>query len=169
MPIVKSIDGVEPIMHPSVWIAENATVTGDVTMGSDCSVWYTAVIRGDVNAIQIGSGVNIQDGAIVHGSTGGPPTVIGDRVSVGHRAIIHGCVIEPDALIGMGAIVLDRVVVQSGSIVAAGAVVTAGTIVESGTIYAGIPARKIKKIDLPTRKRYIEEISKGYISLKDLQ
>lgn len=167
MPIIKPIQSVQPVIHPTAWLAANATLVGSIEIGADSSVWYQAIIRGDVNHIHIGQGVNIQDAAIVHGSTGGPDTVIGDYVSVGHRAIIHGCVIKPHALIGMGAIVLDDVVVESESLVAAGAVVVGGTRVESGYIYAGTPARKIKALSPLAIDRMIRETAQGYIQLKE--
>ena len=136
-----------PRFGENCYLAENATVVGDVEMGNDCSVRFTAVVRGDVNYIKIGNKVNIQDGAIIHCTYQKHPTNIGNFVSIGHRAIVHGCTIEDNVLIGMGAIVMDNVVVKSNSIIAAGSVVLENTVVESGTIYAGIPAKKVKDID----------------------
>jgi carbonic anhydrase/acetyltransferase-like protein (isoleucine patch superfamily) len=169
MAIVKTINGHTPRMGTGTWLAENAVVTGDVVIGDNCSVWYHAVIRGDVNHIEIGDNTNVQDGAVVHGSTGGPPTVVGSDVSIGHRAIVHGCIIEDAVLIGMGAIVLDLAVVKTGAIVAAGAVVTGGKVLEGGYIYAGTPARPIKPITEAMRQSYIAEIAAGYTQLKNLQ
>lgn len=156
-------------MGDGTWLAENAVVTGDVILGTQCSIWYHAVIRGDVNGIRIGHQVNVQDGAIIHGRTRGPDTVIGDRVSIGHRAIVHGCVVEDDVLIGMGAIVLDMAIIRSGAIIAAGAVVTGGRDFEGGYIYAGTPARPIKPITTDMTDTYINDIAQGYVQLKDLQ
>jgi len=142
MALIQSVKGVLPVIPESCFLAENATVLGDVRMGADCSVWYNAVIRGDVNSIEIGNEVNIQDGVVIHCTYQKAATKIGNRVSVGHKAILHGCTIEDNVLIGMGAIVMDHVVVESGSIIGAGAIVVSGTRVEKNTIYAGIPAKK---------------------------
>ena len=169
MALIKSIKGKSPSIGEGTWIAENATLTGSIEVGQSCSIWYQAVIRGDVNHIRIGDRVNIQDGAIVHGSTNGPDTVIGNGVSIGHKAIVHGCVIQDNVLVGMGAIVLDNVVVESESLIAAGAVVVGGTTVESGFIYAGTPAKKIKKLSPEEIQRYIYETGAGYVQLKDWQ
>ena len=141
------VNGITPKISKTCWVAENATVTGDVKIGEESSIWFQTVIRGDVNKIKIGNRVNIQDASIVHGTTGGRDTIIGNDVSIGHRAIIHGCTLEDNVLIGMGAIILDNVVVQSNVIVGAGAVVTGGSILESGFLYAGIPAKKIKPLE----------------------
>lgn len=169
MALIKEQFGKSPQIDKTSWVAENATITGDVSIGKSSSIWYQAVIRGDVNHIEIGDRVNIQDGAIVHGSTNGPDTVIGNDVSIGHRAIIHGCVIQERALIGMGAIVLDNVIVESESLVAAGAVVVGGTRVESGYIYAGTPAKKIKKMSSAQIDQFINKTAEGYVQLKDFQ
>jgi len=162
MALIKPLNGIQPKYDKSCWFAENAVVVGDVQMGKECTIWYHAVIRGDVNSIKIGNKVNIQDHAMIHCTYKTAETVIGDNVSIGHRAIIHGCTLEDNTLIGMGAIVMDHVIVQEGSIVAAGAVVVENTIVESGYIYAGIPARKIK----PTgdRKGMISRIAENYVT-----
>lgn len=169
MALVKSIGGQAPRIGRTSWLAENAVVTGNVVIGDHCSVWYHAIIRGDVNPIVIGDSTNVQDGAVIHGSTGGPPTVIGSEVSIGHRAIVHGCTIEDTVLIGMGAIVLDLAIVKSGAIVAAGAVVTGGKVLEGGYVYAGTPARPIKAVTASMRQSYIRDIAAGYTQLKDLQ
>jgi carbonic anhydrase/acetyltransferase-like protein (isoleucine patch superfamily) len=161
--ILKSINGKSPIIPEDCYIAENATIVGDVTFGSSCSVWFNAVLRGDVHWIKIGNKVNIQDGAVVHCTYQKHPTSIGNNVSIGHNAIVHGCTIEDNVLIGMGAIVMDNCRIESHSIVAAGAVVTQNTVVESGTIYAGVPARKVKDIDQSNFAGEIERISTNYV------
>jgi carbonic anhydrase/acetyltransferase-like protein (isoleucine patch superfamily) len=146
MPLILPIKGVSPTIGPEGYIAENATIVGDVVLGSECTVWFNAVIRGDVNAIRIGNKTNIQDGAVIHCTYEKTATIIGNNVSIGHNAIVHGCVVEDNVLIGMGAIVMDNVVVQKNCIVAAGAVVLENTICESGFIYAGVPAKKVKPV-----------------------
>lgn len=165
--IIKAVNGKMPQMGKNCFVAENATIVGDVTMGDDCSVWFTAVVRGDVHYIKIGNKTNIQDGAIIHCTYQKAPTVIGNNVSIGHRAIVHGCTIEDNVLIGMGAIVMDHAVVKSNSIVAAGAVVLENTIVESNSIYAGAPAKKVKQLDEQNFKNLIERIGNNYIMYAD--
>lgn len=161
--IIKSVNGKSPAINEDCYIAENATIVGEVTIGSKCSVWYNAVIRGDVNFITIGDKVNIQDGAIIHCTYEKHPTIIGNNVSIGHNAIVHGCTIKNNVLIGMGAIVMDNCVVESNSIIAAGAVLTQNTIVPSGTIYAGVPAKKVKDIDQSDFAGEIDRISNNYV------
>ncbi|HLP65310.1 gamma carbonic anhydrase family protein [Flavobacterium sp.] len=161
--IIKSVNGKSPNIPDDCYVAENATIVGDVQMGSQCSVWFNAVIRGDVHYIKIGSKVNIQDGAIIHATYQKHPTNIGNNVSIGHNAIVHGCTLHDNVLIGMGAIVMDNCVVESNSIVAAGAVVTQNTVVESGTIYAGVPAKKVKDINASDFAGEIERISNNYV------
>lgn len=161
--IVKAVNGKSPQIPEDCFIAENATIVGDVVLGESCSVWYNAVIRGDVHYIKIGNKVNIQDGAIIHCTYQKHPTEIGNNVSIGHNAIVHGCKIHDNVLIGMGAIVMDNCVIESNSIVAAGAVVIQNTIVESGTIYAGIPAKKVKDISQSDFAGEIERISNNYV------
>ncbi|MDQ5928706.1 MAG: hypothetical protein QG594_481 [Bacteroidota bacterium] len=161
--LIKSIKGKSPQIPDDCYIAENATIVGEVSFGHSCSVWFNAVIRGDVNFIKIGNKVNIQDGVMVHCTYQKHPTIIGDNVSIGHNAIVHGCVIENNVLIGMGAIVMDNCVVKSNSIIAAGAVVTQNTIVESGTIWAGVPAKKVKDINESNFAGEIERISNNYV------
>jgi carbonic anhydrase/acetyltransferase-like protein (isoleucine patch superfamily) len=161
--ILKSINGKAPIISSDCYVAENATIIGDVTIGEQCSVWFNAIIRGDVNCITIGDKVNIQDGAVIHCTYQKHPTMIGNNVSIGHNAIVHGCTIHDNVLIGMGAIVMDNCVVESNSIVAAGAVVTQNTVIESGCIYAGVPAKKVKDIDQSDFAGEIERISNNYI------
>lgn len=146
MALIKPVRGLVPKFGKNCFLAENATVVGEVTMGDNCSVWFNAVVRGDVHSITIGNNTNIQDGAVIHCTYQKAKTTIGNNVSIAHNAIVHGCTLEDDVLIGMGAIVMDDAVVQSGAIVAAGAVVLAGTIVEAGYIYGGMPAKKIKKV-----------------------
>ena len=161
--IVKAVNGKSPQIPEDCFIAENATIVGDVVLGESCSVWYNAVIRGDVHYIKIGNKVNIQDGAIIHCTYQKYPTEIGNNVSIGHNAIVHGCKIHDNVLIGMGAIVMDNCIIESNSIVAAGAVVIQNTIVESGTIYAGIPAKKVKDISQSDFAGEIERISNNYV------
>ena len=161
--IIKTIQGKSPKIPNDCYIADNATIIGEVEFGSECSVWFNAVVRGDVNYIKIGNKVNIQDGAIVHATYQKHPTNIGNNVSIGHNAIVHGCTLQDNVLIGMGAIVMDNCIVQSNAIVAAGSVVTQNTIVESGSIYAGIPARKVKDIDASEFAGEIQRISNNYV------
>ena len=153
-----------PATGKNCFIAENATITGDGVMGDDCSVWFNAVIRGDVHYIKMGNRVNVQDGAIIHCTYQKHPTQIGNHVSIGHQAMIHGCTIHDDVLIGMGAIVMDECVIHSNSIIAAGAVVLEGSIVEAGTIYAGVPARKVKDISPEHISGEINRIANNYVT-----
>jgi carbonic anhydrase/acetyltransferase-like protein (isoleucine patch superfamily) len=162
MALIKAVNGIYPIFGKNCYLAENATVVGEVIMGDDCSVWFNAVIRGDVNSITIGNQVNIQDGAVIHCTYQKAKTVIGDKVSIGHNAIVHGCTLEDEVLIGMGAIVMDNAVVQKRAVIAAGAVVLEGTIVEEEWLYAGIPAKKIKPIDDKLREM-LARIAGNYI------
>lgn len=161
--LIKSVNGKSPNIPSDCYVADNATIVGDVVLGVSCSVWFNAVIRGDVHFIKIGNKVNIQDGAIIHCTYLKHPTIIGNNVSIGHLAIVHGCTIEDNVLIGMGAIVMDNCVIESNSIVAAGAVVTQNTRVESGTIYAGVPAKKVKDINQSDFAGEIERISNNYV------
>ena len=163
MIIVKTLNGITPKFGKDCFLAENAVVVGDVEMGDNCSIWYNAVLRGDVHSIRLGNTVNIQDGAVVHCTYQKHSVTIGNNVSVGHNAIVHGCIIHDNVLIGMGAIVMDVCEVESNSIVAAGAVVTQGTKVESGTIYAGVPARKVKDISRELISGEIARIAENYI------
>jgi carbonic anhydrase/acetyltransferase-like protein (isoleucine patch superfamily) len=155
--------GKDPQFGADCFIAPNATVIGDVIMGDECSVWFNAVVRGDVNYIRIGKRVNIQDGAIIHCTFEKNATEIGDNVSIGHSAIVHGCTIKDNVLIGMGAIIMDRCVVNSNTVIAAGAVVLEGTVVESNSIYAGVPAKKVKEISKDGLHTEIERIAKNYV------
>ena len=161
--IIKSVNGKTPSIPEDCFIAENATIVGEVVMGKNCSVWFNAVIRGDVNSIEIGNKVNVQDGAIIHATYKVSPTKIGNNVSIGHNAIVHGCTIHDNVLIGMGSIVMDDCVIESNSIIAAGAVVSKNTHVESGSIYAGILARKIKEVSPELTKGEIERIADNYV------
>ena len=161
--LIKSVNGKSPVIPDDCFVAENATIVGDVTIGEQCSVWFNAVIRGDVHFIRIGNKVNIQDGAVIHCTYQKHPTKIGNNVSIGHNAIVHGCVVEDNVLIGMGAIVMDNCVIKSNSIIAAGAVVTQNTVVESGSIYAGVPAKKVKEISESDFAGEIERISNNYV------
>src|SRR5690554_1257022 len=163
MALIKSINGKKPQYPGSCFIAENATVIGDVEMGENCSVWYNAVIRGDVHFIKMGNKVNVQDGAVIHCTYQKHPTIIGNNVSIGHNAIVHGCTIKDNVLVGMGAIVMDNCTIESNSIIAAGAVVTQNTVVESGSIYAGVPAKKVKSIDASAFSGEIDRISNNYV------
>ncbi|HLS30646.1 MAG TPA: gamma carbonic anhydrase family protein [Flavobacteriaceae bacterium] len=161
--IIKTVRGVHPLIPKNCFIAENATIVGDVAMGENCSVWFNAVIRGDVNAIKLGDKVNVQDGVVIHATYQTSPTDIGNNVSIGHNAIVHGCTIHDNVLIGMGAIIMDDCIVESNSIVAAGAVVPANTHIKSGSIYAGIPAKKIKNISSELSEGEIERIAENYM------
>ncbi|MDL2243335.1 gamma carbonic anhydrase family protein [Bacteroidales bacterium OttesenSCG-928-J19] len=163
MALIKSVRGFNPRIGRNVFLADNATVIGDVVMGDDCSVWFNTVLRGDVNSIRIGNRVNIQDGTVIHTLYEKSITEIADDVSIGHNVVIHGAKIEQGALIGMGAIVLDHAVIGEGALIAAGAVVLSGTIVEPGSIYAGAPAKFIKKLDPEQSKEINQKIAKNYL------
>lgn len=163
MPIIKPVKGKHPQIPDDCFIAENATIVGEVSMGSQCSVWFNAVIRGDVHYIRMGNKVNVQDGAVIHATYLKSPTNIGNNVSIGHNAIVHGCTIHDNVLIGMGSIVMDDCVVESNSIIAAGAVVTQNTRVEAGSIYAGVPAKKVKDISENMISGEINRIANNYI------
>lgn len=162
MAIIRKVKGIAPIFGENCFLADNATVVGDVVMGDKCSVWFNAVVRGDVHSIRIGNNVNIQDGAIIHCTYQKAPVEIGDNVSIAHNAIVHGCKIRDNVLVGMGAILMDDVVVESNSIVAAGAVVSKGTHIKSGSVWAGVPAKKIKDIDEQLLKGEVNRISDSY-------
>lgn len=163
MPVILPVKGISPVFGNNCYIAPNATVVGDVVTGDDCSIWFNAVIRGDVNAIRMGNRVNVQDGAIIHCTYQKTGTSIGNNVSIGHNAIVHGCVIEDNVLIGMGALVMDNAVVGSNSIIAAGSVVLENTRVEPGSIYAGVPAKKIKNISQEMIDGEIDRIANNYV------
>lgn len=163
MALIKSVRGHAPSFGENCWFAENATVVGDVVLGGNCTVWFNAVIRGDVNSIRIGNYSNVQDGAVIHCTYQRFATTIGDYVSIAHNAIVHGCTIENHVLIGMGAIVMDGAVIGEGSIVAAGAIVTQGTKVPPGTIYAGNPAKYLKDVS-PELNAAIDRTANNYIT-----
>ena len=163
MPIIKAVKGITPKFGKNIFLAENCTVLGEVITGDDCSIWFNAVVRGDVNYIHIGNKVNIQDGAIIHCTYQKAPTTIGNNVSIGHNAIVHGCTLEDNVLIGMGAIVMDHAYVEKNSIIAAGAVVLENTRVESGSIYAGTPAKKVKQLSEEQFKSIVERIANNYV------
>lgn len=163
MALILPVEGVLPKMGSDCFIAPNATIVGDVIMGDECSVWFNAVIRGDVNSIRMGNKVNVQDGAVLHCTYEKTKTIIGDNVSIGHNAIVHGCTIHENVLIGMGSIIMDNAVVHSNTIIAAGAVVLEGTICEAGSIYAGVPAKKVKDIPEEKISGEINRIADNYI------
>lgn len=163
MALIKEVRGFTPEIGENTYLAENATIIGDVVIGKDCSVWFNAVLRGDVNSIRIGNRVNIQDGTVLHTLYQKSTVEIGNDVSVGHNVVIHGAKIENGALIGMGAIVLDHAVIGEGAIVAAGSVVLSGTQVEAGSIYAGVPAKFVKKVDSEQAKEINQKIAKNYL------
>lgn len=162
MPVILPVKGVHPLIPDNCFVAPNATIVGDVQMGDDCSVWFNAVVRGDVNSIRMGNKVNIQDGACIHCTYEKTKTIIGNNVSIGHNAIVHGCTIEDNVLVGMGAIVMDRVKIGQNSIIAAGAVVLEDTEVPAGSIFAGVPAKKVKDISQELIKGEIERIANNY-------
>ncbi len=163
MPLILPVKGVLPNISDDCYIAENATVVGDVVMGRECSVWFNAVVRGDVNSIRMGDRVNVQDGACIHCTYQKTKAIIGNNVSIGHHAIVHGCTVEDNVLIGMGAIVMDNVHIGKNSIIAAGAVVLEGTQVASGSIYAGVPAKKVKDISPELLEGEVERIANNYV------
>lgn len=167
MPVILHVDGVYPSFGENCFIAPNATIVGDVQAGNDCSFWFNAVIRGDVNSVRMGNKVNVQDGAVIHCTYQKTKAIIGNNVSIGHNAIVHGCTIHDNVLIGMGAIVMDNAVVHSNTIIAAGAVVLEGTICEEGSIYAGIPAKKVKAIDQNQISGEINRIANNYVRYSD--
>lgn len=162
MALILPVNGKSPQYGENCYFTDNATIVGEVRMGKNCSVWFNAVVRGDVNSIDIGDGTNIQDGAIIHCTYQTAATVIGNNVSIGHNAIVHGCTIEDNVLIGMGAIVMDHAIIRSGSIIAAGAVVLENTVVEENSIYAGVPAKLVKKVDAK-RGGVFARTAKNYI------
>ena len=161
--LIKSVRGKTPIIGEDCYIAENATIVGEVTMGDQCSIWFNAVVRGDVHFIKMGNKVNVQDGAVIHCTYQKFPTTIGNNVSIGHNALVHGCTIKDNVLVGMGSIIMDDCIVESNSIIAAGAVVTQGTHVPAGSIFAGMPAKKIKDISPELSKGEIDRIANAYV------
>lgn len=163
MPIIKQVRGKTPVFGADCFIAENATIVGDVICGDQCSFWFNSVVRGDVNSIRIGKQVNIQDGAVIHCTYKQSKTHIGDQVSIGHNAIVHGCTIKDRVLVGMGAIIMDHAIVESNVLIAAGAVVLEKAHLESGYIYAGVPAKKIKALTKENFQQYIGRIAENYV------
>ena len=163
MALIRTLRGVSPVFGNDCFLAETAVVIGDVMMGDQCSVWYNAVVRGDVNAIRIGHRVNIQDGAVLHCTYQRAALTIGNDVSIGHNAIAHGCTIADKVLVGMGAIVMDHAVIGEGSVIAAGAVVLQNTVVEPGSLMAGVPAERIGPISADLAANGIGRIAKNYL------
>lgn len=163
MGLILPVKGVLPQLGNNCFIAPNATIVGDVIAGDDCSFWFNAVIRGDVNSIRLGNKVNVQDGAVIHCTYEKTKTIVGNNVSIGHNAIVHGCVIADNVLVGMGAIVMDNAVIGSNSIIAAGAVLLENTVVEPGSIYAGVPAKKVKSISQELIHGEIDRIANNYL------
>ncbi len=161
MAIVRSVRGFTPQFGNNCFLADGAVVVGEVKMGDNCTVWFNAVVRGDVHSISIGNDTNIQDGAVIHCTYQKSPTVIGSRVSIAHNAVVHGCTVEDDVLIGIGAVILDNAVIGSGSVIAAGAIVLPGTKVEPGSVYAGIPAKKVKDTG-PEMREVIARTARNY-------
>lgn len=162
MAIIQTVRGFTPKIHHSCFLAQNATILGDVEIGEGSSVWFSAVVRGDVNSVRIGRNVNVQDGAVIHTLYQKSVAVLEDNVSIGHNAIIHGAHIKAGALVGMGAIVMDHAIVGSGAIIAAGAVVLSGTQVEPGALYAGVPAKFVKMVDAKQSAEVNQRISNNY-------
>ena len=163
MALILPVEGVIPQFGADCFLAPNATIVGDVITGDQCSIWFNAVVRGDVNSIRMGNKVNVQDGAVIHATYKKTKAIIGNNVSIGHNAIVHGCTIHDHVLIGMGAIVMDNAIIHSHSIIAAGAVVLEGTVVEAGSIYAGVPAKKVKDISQELIHGEIDRIANNYI------
>lgn len=163
MGLIKTVRGYTPQIGEDAYIAENATIIGEVVCGAQCSFWFNAVVRGDVNYIKMGDKVNVQDGAVIHGTFEKSPTNIGNNVSIGHQAMVHGCTIHDNVLVGMGAIIMDDCVIGENSIIAAGAVLTSKTVVEPGSVYAGVPAKKVKSVDQNLIEGEINRIANNYI------
>lgn len=163
MALILPVEQHIPKWGKECFIAPNATIAGDVIMGDECSVWFNAVLRGDVNSIRLGNKVNVQDGAVIHCTFERTKAIVGNNVSIGHNAIVHGCTVHDNVLIGMGAIVMDNAIVHSNTIIAAGAVVLEGTICEAGSIYAGVPAKKVKEISVEKVEGEINRIANNYL------
>ena len=163
MALIKECRGFTPQFGEDCYLAENATVVGDVIMGSECSVWFNAVVRGDVNSIRMGNRVNVQDGAVIHCTYEKTKVNLGNHVSIGHNALVHGCTVEDNVLIGMGSIVMDYCYIEANSIIAAGAVLLEGTRVESWSIYAGVPAKKVKTLSPELFAGEVQRISNNYV------
>lgn len=163
MALIKECRGTTPVFGEDCWLAENATIVGDVVMGNQCSVWFNAVVRGDVNSIRMGNKVNIQDGAVIHCTYQKTKVNLGNNVSIGHNALVHGCTVEDNVLIGMGAIVMDDCYIEANCIIAAGAVLLEGTRVESWSIYAGVPAKKVKTLSPELFAGEVQRIANNYV------
>lgn len=163
MALIKTCRGKEPKWGKDCYLAENATLVGDIIAGDECSFWFNCVVRGDVNAIRLGNKVNVQDGAVIHCTYEKAATTIGNNVSIGHNALVHGCTVHDNVLIGMGAIVMDGVVIEENCLIAAGAVVLEGTHVESGSVYAGVPAKKVKSLSKELFEGEIKRIANNYL------
>lgn len=163
MPIIRELLGKKPEIGKNCFLAETAVLVGDVVMGDDCSIWYNAVLRGDVHYIKLGNKVNVQDNAMIHCTYQKSPTNIGNNVSIGHNAVVHGCTLGDNVLVGMGAIVMDDCLVESFSIIAAGAVVTQNTHIKEGELWAGVPAKKIGMVSNDLKKGEIERIANNYV------
>jgi carbonic anhydrase/acetyltransferase-like protein (isoleucine patch superfamily) len=163
MPIILPVRGIHPTFGNDCFIAPNATIVGDLICGDQCSFWFNAVVRGDVNSIRLGNKVNVQDGAIIHCTYQKAATTIGNNVSIGHNAMVHGCTIHDNVLVGMGAIVMDHCVIESNSIIAAGAIVLEGTHVPAGSVFAGIPAKKVKEVSKELFEGEVQRIANNYV------
>lgn len=163
MALIKECRGESPKFGKDCWLAENATVVGEVRMGDQCSVWFNAVIRGDVNAIELGDKVNVQDGAVIHCTYQKTKVKIGNNVSIGHNALVHGCTVEDNVLIGMGAIVMDNCYIEANCIIAAGAVLLENTRVEAWSVYAGVPAKKVKTLSKELFDGEVKRIADNYV------
>lgn len=163
MALIKEVRGFIPVIGKNCFLAENATIIGDVVMGDDCSIWFNTVLRGDVNSIRIGNKVNIQDGAVLHTLYEKSKVIIGNNVTVGHNATVHGAIISDNVLIGIGSTILDNAEIGENSIIAANALILTGTKVEPGSIYAGVPAKKVKDIEPGQSREMIEKIANNYI------
>lgn len=163
MAIIKPIKGIAPQFGKNCYLSDNAVVVGDVIMGDDCTIWFNAVVRGDVHSIRMGHKVNVQDGAVIHCTYQKAGTTIGNNVSIGHSAIVHGCTLEDNVVVGMGAIVMDHAVVEKNSLIAAGSVVLENTRVESGSIYAGVPAKKVKELSPEHFEQINLRIANNYV------
>lgn len=163
MALIKSVRGFTPSQGENCFFADNATIIGDVIMGNECSVWFSAVVRGDVNSIEMGNRVNVQDGAVIHGTYGRAATQIGNNVSIGHNALVHGCTIHDNVLIGMGAIVMDNAIIEENCLIAAGSVVLANTVVPKGSLFGGVPAKKLKDLSPELFQGEVERIANNYL------
>ncbi len=166
MPILP-LNSHTPELGPDTWVAPDANIIGEVRCGRDCSIWFQAVLRGDVGHIRLGDCTNVQDGAVIHCTTGKSVTEIGSYVTIGHRALVHGCKVEDDVLIGMGAVVLDNAHIERGAVIAAGAVVLENTRIPAGTTWAGVPAKQVKAADPDTMAAAVRQSAEGYVKYKE--